>query len=184
MAIYKGNQIIKRPYKGETPVRAVFKGGQIVHPDMLADRPEEQGGYVVIANKFQVALRFGNLYSCPTFATPWVSTEGTEPFHGFTINKSGIYHARYYTELKTLSGGSYVAVGWAKVNFGTEGQILGFTTLSEGDDVLVHTSYVNVWLDIPNITHTLNAGDVVMPYLTIGNNMTERNAIAGLVFYG
>ena len=184
MAIYKGNQIIKRIYKGDTIVKAVFKGGQIVHPDMLADRPEEQSGYIVRASKFQVALRFGNLYSCPTFATPWTHTDVGEPFHGFTINKTGTYQARYYTELKTLGGGSYVSAGWAKVIFGTEGQILNFSTLNEGLDTLVQTSYTNVFVDSQNITHALNAGDVVIPYLTNGINIVERNAIAGLVFYG
>lgn len=184
MAIYKGTQIIKRLYKGDTLVKGVFKGGQIVHPDMLADRPEEQSGYISTLNKFQVALRFGNLYSCPTFATPWIDTIGSEPFHGFTINKTGSYQARYYTELKTLGGGSYISAGWARVNFGTEGQILGFQTLSEGDTTLVQTSYTNVFVDNQAITHSLTAGDVVMPYLTIGNNIVERNAIAGLVFYG
>ena len=179
MAIYKGNQIIKRLYKGGTLVKGVFKGGRIVHPDMLADRPEEHSGYIVQYNKFQVALRFGNLYSGSTFATPWVFY-----FRGFTINKTGTYQARYYTELKTLGGGSNVTAGWAKVIFGTEGQILDFQTLSEGADFLVQTSYTNVFVDNEALTHTLNAGDVVIPYLSLGTNLMERNAIAGLVFYG
>ena len=184
MAIYKGNQIIKRLYKGGTLVKGVFKGGQIVHPDMLADRPEEQGGWVVRASKFQIALRFGNLYSCPTFATPWLDPFSSEPLHGFTINKTGKYQARYHTELKTLSSGAYVDAGWAKVIFGPQGQILDFDTLTEGDEFLVQTSYTNVFVDNPNITHILNVGDVVIPYLTVGINMMERNAIAGLVYYG
>ena len=184
-----GHRIVKRFY-GPNEILCRHYGDKLVWPEAyLCKKEESASGTVSYIGYYQISMASRenpaseNIYG---FAQPFTSAVG---LNGFTVMRSGTYALNARGTLRFLNGaldqGVIQAMRVVKFQFGTEGQIIGASTIFQTADQTIVRGGAYVSFKVGNWYASLAYGDVVAYVWTTWNSyLREKDAYFNLVYAG
>lgn len=184
MAIFKGDTLVKRIYKGNDEVFAVFKGTAPVHPEAFFRGDPEVSGWQASTgglptNTFQFGMRNFKQAS----GNSSVSISGVinnNNMFAWYINTTGYYNIEYESYIKMSSGAVFITPKLVKYTV-ENGVITNPINFRTGSEYTVQQDYVRI---IENYNVGLTAGDYILPAFNNYNDVPYETGLRARIFGG